>query len=209
MDATTLIRLTEIAEKLIFFVLLGLSIWSVSIIIDRRRFFQNQKLGEDFAKWMTLLDQKKVSTLQEQLGEDTRIAAKILRRILKASHSEGVDRLVSSLMKQERLHFEKGLAVLATLGANAPFIGLFGTVLGIIRSFNYLGTQSGSEAVMTGVSQALYATAMGLFVAIPAVISFNFFSKKIKDLQLEVESLRDLYTGRMFEGNGGIDGRRS
>ena len=82
--------------------------------------------------------------------------------------------------------------MLATLGANAPFIGLFGTVLGIIRSFAYLGTQSGSTAVMTGVSQALYATAVGLVVAVPAVVAYNNFSNQIKRAIGRTESLRDL-----------------
>jgi biopolymer transport protein ExbB len=81
--------------------------------------------------------------------------------------------------------------LLASLGANAPFIGLFGTVLGIIRAFAYLGEQSGSTAVMSGVSQALYATALGLLVAIPAVIAFNYFSRRAKDLYLEIENIKD------------------
>jgi len=83
------------------------------------------------------------------------------------------------------------------LGANAPFIGLFGTVLGIIRSFSYLGNQSGAQQVISGVSQALVATAVGLIVAIPAVVAYNIFAKKIKDLVVQLESFRDLYISQL------------
>ncbi|MBK7962500.1 MAG: MotA/TolQ/ExbB proton channel family protein [Bdellovibrionales bacterium] len=94
------------------------------------------------------------------------------------------------------MRLEKGLAILGTLGANAPFIGLFGTVLGIIRAFAYLGTQGGSAAVMSGVSQALYATALGLMVAIPAVVFFNIFTKQIRNSVVWTEALRDLYVAK-------------
>jgi len=74
---------------------------------------------------------------------------------------------------------QKRLTILATLGNNAPFIGLFGTVLGVIKAFHDLHLQHGSgiKVVMGGISEALVATAMGLLVAIPAVIAYNAFSK--------------------------------
>lgn len=83
-----------------------------------------------------------------------------------------------------RMQLEKRLGVLATFGNNAPFIGLFGTVLGVIKAFHHLGTSSefGVRVVMTGISEALVATAMGLFVAIPAVIGYNYFVRKMKFL---------------------------
>jgi biopolymer transport protein ExbB len=73
--------------------------------------------------------------------------------------------------------------VLATLGANAPFVGLFGTVLGIIQAFGELAqsSQQASTAVMASLAEALVATAVGLFVAIPAVVAFNAFSQRIRD----------------------------
>jgi biopolymer transport protein ExbB len=92
-----------------------------------------------------------------------------------------------------KLSWDRNLSILATIGSNAPFVGLFGTVLGIIRAFAYLGNQTGSTAVMNGVSQALYATAMGLLVAIPAVIAFNVYSRKAKDFYAGIENSRDQY----------------
>ena len=88
-----------------------------------------------------------------------------------------------------KLTLEKRLGILATFGNNAPFIGLFGTVLGVIKAFYDLGnsTEFGVKVVMEGISEALVATAMGLFVAIPSVIAYNYFVRKIKVLLLTYE----------------------
>jgi biopolymer transport protein ExbB len=91
-------------------------------------------------------------------------------------------RRYAQLSKRDLLLFgQKRLTILATLGNNAPFIGLFGTVLGVIKAFHDLHVQQGSgiKVVMGGVSEALVATAMGLLVAIPAVIAYNAFSKTL------------------------------
>ena len=89
-----------------------------------------------------------------------------------------------------RILLEKRLGILATFGNNAPFIGLFGTVLGIINAFHSLsrGSEFGVNAVMGGISEALVATAAGLFVAIPSVIAYNYFVRKIKMTLLEMEA---------------------
>ena len=77
-----------------------------------------------------------------------------------------------------------GLGFLGTLGSNAPFLGLFGTVVGIIKAFADLGVGTakgaGASAVMSGLSEALVATAVGIFVAIPAVVAFNAFNRELK-----------------------------
>ena len=88
-----------------------------------------------------------------------------------------------------KLTLEKRLGILATFGNNAPFIGLFGTVLGVIKAFYDLGNSNefGVKVVMQGISEALVATAMGLFVAIPSVIAYNYFVRKIKTLLLIYE----------------------
>jgi len=94
---------------------------------------------------------------------------------------------VASTIDRRRLEYEQWLFVLGTLGNNAPFIGLFGTVLGIIRAFADLASNasraagaSNPSAVMAGISEALVATAVGLFVAIPAVLAFNIFQRLLK-----------------------------
>jgi biopolymer transport protein ExbB/TolQ len=87
-----------------------------------------------------------------------------------------------SKIDREIMKLEKGLGILATLGAISPFIGLFGTVIGIIKSFEALAASetSGYLNVMSGIAEALIATAAGLIVAIPAVMFYNYFSKRLK-----------------------------
>jgi biopolymer transport protein ExbB len=85
------------------------------------------------------------------------------------------------------------LAVLGTIGANAPFIGLLGTVLGIIKAATDILKETGDPtAVMKGVFEALVATAVGLFVAIPAVIAYNYFQRQVKGTLAQVDSLAHL-----------------
>jgi biopolymer transport protein ExbB len=101
--------------------------------------------------------------------------------------------LTESLVAEARLRAEHRLSWLATIGSNAPFIGLFGTVLGIIRAFHDLsqaGTQ-GSSIVSAGISEALVATAVGLFVAIPAVVGYNYFQRQVKDMLLRAERAKN------------------
>jgi biopolymer transport protein ExbB len=85
-------------------------------------------------------------------------------------------------LDQEIVKLEKGLGILATLGAISPFIGLFGTVIGIIKSFSALSLSDTTQYshVMSGIAEALIATAAGLFVAVPSVLFYNYFTKKIK-----------------------------
>jgi biopolymer transport protein ExbB len=99
----------------------------------------------------------------------------------------------------QRMRLERGLAYLGTLGNNAPFIGLFGTVIGIIMAFEELGvagratagvaSASASSAVMSSIAEALVATAIGLAVAIPAVAFYNYFQRRIKATVSNTEAL--------------------
>lgn len=98
----------------------------------------------------------------------------------------------------ESLHLEKRLGILGTVGAVAPFIGLFGTVLGIMRAFHDLGKfGAGNPAIVsTGIAEALIATAAGLLVAVPSVVFYNYFSRKVQVLatrwQAALEGASDL-----------------
>lgn len=188
----SLIVATDILEKLILFSLVGLSIWSVSIMIDRRRLFRQEFRPENFHNLQKKLSEAKSRQgLLAELKDDDFLSRVLTKSLNQSSDVMTFEKAVSGVVKSEKLQFEKGLSILATLGANAPFIGLFGTVLGIIRAFAYLGTQSGSSAVMSGVSQALYATAIGLLVAIPAVVANNYFAHHLRAAVQSCESLRD------------------
>ena len=85
---------------------------------------------------------------------------------------------------------KRGLSGLATIGSTAPFVGLIGTVVGIINAFKGISSQkaTGLSAVAGGISEALVTTAIGLFVAIPAVMAFNYFSNKVEAFDVEMDN---------------------
>ena len=111
---------------------------------------------------------------------------------------------LAAALSDERRRLERRLLLLGTLGNNAPFIGLFGTVLGVIKAFHDLATSgAGPEVVMAGLSEALVATAVGLLVALPCVFAYNALQKRMRDLVGETEAL-----GRRLGASGRAEGRR-
>lgn len=200
-----IIIITDIVEKLILAIMFLLSVWSISIMIDRRKNLSTLILSDEFLKIKSILAepaQIKSALKNHVSGSHTYLSRAFQNILTTTAQPEAVDRVVQAYIREEKIKLEKGLSVLATLGANAPFIGLFGTVLGIIRAFAYLGSQSGSSAVMSGVSQALYATALGLFVAIPAIIGYNVFTQDVRRLNSQLDTLKDLYVAQIVSSNG-------
>lgn len=182
----------------VLIVLFLLSIWSVGIMLERKKAFKEKAGTAKIQDARKLIQEKNWSALKAWADANPSYLAGMIHAALAASSDgspENLDRAVQSYLSAQRLDLEKGLNVLATLGSNAPFIGLFGTVLGIIQSFGILSSQTGSamNAVMLGLAEALIATAVGLFVAIPAVVSYNYFSQKLRNLTIEAQSLRDFY----------------
>ncbi|MBI5287324.1 MAG: MotA/TolQ/ExbB proton channel family protein, partial [Deltaproteobacteria bacterium] len=108
--------------------------------------------------------------------------------------------------RQEVLRMERYLGILGTIGSTAPFVGLFGTVLGIIRAFRDLAEASGAgpSVVADGIAEALVATAAGLFVAVPAVIAYNYFVRKVHRTTVELEAK----TARLLDTLYGESGDR-
>ncbi len=170
----------------ILYVLLFLSIISFALTIERIIHFV--RYSDDLDELQQGLTERLASNDQAGakaiLAKNRSPAARISLLGLEALDrgAESVEEIVAGSTALERLRMERGLAFLGTLGTNAPFIGLFGTVLGIIRSFRDLSTNTleGSEAVMAGIAEALVATAVGLLVALPAVAVFNTFQRVIK-----------------------------
>lgn len=192
------IHVIEWVARGILVLLFGLSVWSIAIILDRYKLFSRIEKSDPFEEARKLIDARDFKRLREWGEAKDGLRAGTLKTALTAERStESIDRAVRSYLTSERSRLESGLTALATLGSNAPFIGLFGTVLGIIQAFGALsGGSSASGDVMKGISEALVATAVGLFVAIPAVIAYNFFTRKLRVLLSECESLRDLYVSR-------------
>jgi biopolymer transport protein ExbB len=189
------ILIVEWVARLILLMMLGLSIWSIAIIIERRKFFKNleelEAVGDGALSWIT---QGMSSELKAWAHSNQSLRAGIIREALKRNQPDQIEKAVSSFWAEERIKLEKGLAVLGTLGSTTPFVGLLGTILGIIVAFGALSSgQLDSQKVMYALAEALVLTAVGLAVAIPAVIAFNFFSRKILTIQRKCESVKDLY----------------
>ncbi len=119
-------------------------------------------------------------------------AARVLGEVLEnlPRGPEAAAEHLAAALSDERRRLERKLLLLGTLGNNAPFIGLFGTVLGVIKAFHDLAAAgAGPEVVMSGLSEALIATAVGLLVALPCVFAFNALQKRVRDLVGETEAL--------------------
>ena len=109
--------------------------------------------------------------------------------VLTERNVEGIQRALQRASAAELSMLEKGMSWLATTGSVTPFIGLFGTVIGIINSFQGLGSErtASIQAVAPGIAEALWATAAGLFAAIPAVIAYNQYVSRLKEIGKEMD----------------------
>lgn len=195
----------------VMWLLIGLSLFSISIMIERLIYFFGQRvdirpLSVELTK---LLRDSNFKGARELFAKKKGVAAAVLRAGLEEAERgpDAADEAAQSAIIQQRAHLEKNLAFLGTVGANAPFIGLLGTVIGIIQAFHdlSLNTQGGASTVMSGISEALVATAIGLFVAIPAVIAFNIFQRRIKLLAGDADALNHVLLAGL-RGNGHTNG---
>jgi biopolymer transport protein ExbB/TolQ len=180
------LSVVEWAARLILLFLIVLSVWSVMIMIEKRRYFRSVQfpVNELRARFRS----KNFSFMPGEFFGDFFNEMKSLKS------SEQIERAFDSYATEKRKELEKGLPVLGTLGSTTPFVGLLGTILGIIVSFGELSRGAGStNSVMFSLAEALILTAVGLIVAIPAVVAYNFYGKKVKSILSEAQSLKDLY----------------
>ncbi|MDE2039640.1 MAG: MotA/TolQ/ExbB proton channel family protein [Elusimicrobia bacterium] len=177
----------------VIYLLLLCSVVAVATIIERGVLLsREQRDFEDLRKAILAGRGMGVPAVEKAAAGHAGAAARILRTALAHAEAgpEGVEDLLTAASLEERARLEKRLLILGTLGNNAPFVGLFGTVLGVIRAFHDLSASAaGPEVVMRGLSEALIATAVGLFVAIPCVVAYNFLQKRVRDLLSGTESL--------------------
>ena len=179
--------LTLIGAEWVLWLLVFLSILSLAIILERILFFL--RMRHNFAQFnASLTDYLKKGEYEQAEGlcaSQRSLAARValLGICNRNIGREAMEGSMEGMIVGERSKLDRGLVVLGTLGNNAPFIGLFGTVIGIIKAFHDLAVnpQGGPSIVMTGISEALVATAVGLLVAIPAVIAFNAFTRIVKN----------------------------
>lgn len=181
----------------VLWLLIVLSILSVAVMIERAIFFATHSIG-DVDHVARQLAAGELDAAVQAVGDKRGLEAEVVRQGVKAAPlgPDAVEEVVQAVIVRERLRYERFLAYLGTLGNNAPFIGLFGTVLGIIDAFAALADNaasgsmtSGSSNIMHGISEALVATAVGLLVALPAVAVFNAFGRWLKTIIGRSEAL--------------------
>jgi len=189
-----LLAIALISTEWIIWVLLILSVISVAVIIERFFILRLKRGDLERLKQRIVAAMRKANNagIENILRQDNSSAAKILLETIQKTKRMGLD-FEDSLyiaISEEKLQLESRIAILGTLGNNAPFIGLFGTVLGIINAFHSLAqnTKGGPTIVMAGISEALIATALGLFIAIPAVGAYNYFVRGIKKIIVSAEN---------------------
>ena len=182
-------------------ILLGCSIIALTVSIERWWYYRKirfdpRKFLELLGKIYEALSQGKPDDAMQLTQNMTGPIPDIVRTAL-TNRTRGkmeLDELLTAARMEQRLVLEKYLGILGTLGNTAPFIGLFGTGVGIIQAFHDLAiTGSGGPAVVAAsISEALVATAAGLLVAIPSVVVYNVFMKKVKEMatNMEVSSIR-------------------
>ncbi|MEO0335945.1 MAG: MotA/TolQ/ExbB proton channel family protein [Pseudomonadota bacterium] len=186
------IVVVEWSARAVFLLMLALSVWSIRIIVERRRFF---KLWDNLPSNSDLENQLSSGADSASLAEDPRVA--FLSRV-KGLAPEKIDHMFTAFCNDSRKTWSQGFQVLGTLGSTTPFIGLFGTILGIIVSFRELSEGAGQmDAVMVSLAEALLLTAAGLAVAIPAVIAFNFFNSKVESMLDDLETTKELYKAKL------------
>lgn len=197
-----MLKLALIGGEWVLYLLIVLSVFALWVIVDRYLYFRSldrilsREVMEEFTR---LLQKGEIEELLSWLKERRDpVFSSIYVGLL--NYRRGVEKVVQvaeSAFIPEKERLEKGLTLLGTLGNNAPFIGLLGTVLGIIKAFADLAVSShaGPRVVMAGISEALVATAVGLLVAIPSVIAFNAYRRKIKKIENLFEKSLKLIRG--------------
>jgi biopolymer transport protein ExbB len=179
-----LLEVTQFGAGWVLWLLVLLSVVSVAIMIERAAFFLARRIGDPAPISERLLAGDLAGAAQAVEGRRGMEADVVRAAVAHAVKGpEAVAEVVNGEVERARLEYERRLVFLGTLGNNAPFIGLFGTVLGVIRAFADLAANpgaAGAGTVMAGIADALIATAVGLFVALPAVVAFNLFQRWLR-----------------------------
>ena len=184
----------------ILIILILLSIYSVSVILER--FFRLRKAINYSHKLMAYCKQalssnnyaKIEDACRKEIVKNTPAAALLLRLCKERNRSrEDLEKIAASTIDYETAKLQRRLSILGTLGSITPFIGLFGTVIGVMHAFKDLAANTaaagGASVVAAGIAEALVNTAAGLFVAIPAVIAYNYFLSKTTYFAQELDNL--------------------
>ena len=183
---SSFLKFAELGAEWVMWLLLALGLLAIVLFIERILLFTRTKvdapkLGRQLVE---ALDANDLAAAQAVFQRGKAMEERVVYDALSAYERGGavVQQIIGSSLARERQRFDRFLLYFGTVGNNAPFIGLLGTVIGIIVSFKELGAnpKGGLEVVGPGIAEALVATAVGLLIAIPAVILFNTFKAAVK-----------------------------
>ena len=184
--------------KSVILMLIGCSIYSWAIIIEKFRLFKKINLESDEFEqkfWKSKAAETFYNSLPTDLENPMALLFKdSMQTLLKAKNKSNLNERMSSMLEvnieKQMVTLEKGFTFLATVGSTAPFIGLFGTVWGIMNSFQSIAISRNTSLaiVAPGIAEALFATALGLLAAIPAVVAYNKFNNDSKKYLQKLEN---------------------
>ena len=184
--------------KAVILMLIGCSIYSWAIIIEKFRLFKKINIeSEEFEEkfWKSKSAETFYNNLPVDLDNPMALLFKdSMQTLLKAKNKSNLNERLSSVLEvnieKQIVTLEKGFTFLATVGSTAPFIGLFGTVWGIMNSFQSIAISRNTSLaiVAPGIAEALFATALGLLAAIPAVVAYNKFNNDSKKYSQKLEN---------------------
>jgi biopolymer transport protein ExbB len=182
----------------VLYLLLMLCFFTLFMIAERYWYLKkkvktSQKIQKEIHEQLKVQNYKVLEKISQEPSLEGQ-AIKLSLEHFKTFHSSGVEEIFKTLTQMEKPKLERYLGFLATVGSNGPYIGLFGTVLGIMKSFHEMGGQAdgASGNIMAGISSALVATAAGLMVAIPAVLAYNFFSRQVKGILSNLDTCKEV-----------------
>ncbi|HNW45073.1 MAG TPA: MotA/TolQ/ExbB proton channel family protein [Elusimicrobiales bacterium] len=180
----------------ILFFLVGLSIYSIALIWERWTVYKRTFHGMDdlIHKTHALLKTGELKLLSDFCAKTKSPAGEIIHKVIVHYGSPLEKReLAEKAVEWQVSRLSKSLTALATIGSVTPFIGLFGTVLGVMRAFKDLSVYAGAgpSVVAMGIAEALVNTAAGLFVAVPAIVAYNYFAHKTNEFSSEVNWLTE------------------
>jgi len=216
MSLTELLRHVGIFGGAVIVCLAALSVFSVGMIIEKHRRFsaawgQSQKFKLEFKKFLHGGDVKDLIEAG-RLHQDSYVAQVVSAGLMEydgvsqsggdpSASAELVTSAIRDSISETLIQLKRGLGFLATIGSTAPFVGLFGTVVGIINAFRSIAaTGSGGMSVVSGgIAEALVSTALGIFVALPAVVAFNHFTGKIETFHVEMNRASTQLVNRLFK----------
>ena len=184
--------------KSVILMLIGCSIYSWAVIIEKFRLFKKINLeSEEFEEkfWKSKSAETFYNSLPADLENPTALLFKdTMQSLLKAKRKTNLNERMASILEvnieKQISKIDKGFTFLATVGSTAPFIGLFGTVWGIMNSFQSIAISRNTSLaiVAPGIAEALFATALGLLAAIPAVVAYNKFNNDSKKYSQRLEN---------------------